>query len=149
MRGIIRPVQVREALPKDVPALRGLLEEVLGHKLDEEEAAKLAHNLLYFLSGQGNALLLLEDGPRLVGALSVWVRQGVFDDLPVARVDRVLLAPDAGEKEALMLLEQAAALARSVGAGDLEVLLEDDPFAPETLPRAGLTPRPAYRARLR
>ncbi len=149
MRGIIRAVQVREALPKDAPALRGLLEAVLGRRLDEEEAAKLARNLLYFLSGQGNALLLLEEGSRLVGALSVWVRQGVFDDLPVARVDRVLLAPGAGEKEALMLLEQAAALARSVGAGDLEVLLEEEPFAPETLPRAGLKPRTGYRARLR
>ena len=144
-------MRVREALPKDAEGLRRLLEAVLGKPLDEEARAQLARNLLYFLSEKGNALLLLEDDAgRVVGAASVWVRQGVFDDLPVARVDRVLLAPGhQTEEAALALLEQAAALARSVGAGDFEFTLEDVPLPPDLPQRLGMTALGAYRARIR
>ncbi len=144
-------MRVREALPRDAAALRRLLEAVLGRPLEEDQAAQLARNLLYFLSGQGNALLLLEEEGAVVGAASVWVRQGVFDDLPVARVDRILLHPDhQSETAALLLLEQAAALARSVGAGDFEVALEEPLPLPEgTLERLGMTALGAYRARIR
>ena len=144
-------MRVREALPKDAERLRQLLEAVLGKPLDEEARAQLARNLLYFLSEKGNALLLLEDDQEnVIGAASVWVRQGVFDDLPVARVDRVLLAPGhQTEEAALALLEQAAALARSVGAGDFEFTLEDVPLPPELPKRLGMAALGAYRARIR
>ncbi len=142
---------MREALPRDAAAIRRLLEAVLDRRLEDHHAAQLARNLLYFLSGQGNALLLLEEGERVVGAASVWVRQGVFDDLPVARVDRLLLDPEHRTPEAaLALLEQAAALARSVGAGDFEVSLEDPLPLPEgTLEDLGMTALGTYRARIR
>ncbi len=144
-------MRVREALPRDAAGLKELLEAVVGRSLEEHHAAQLARNLLYFLSGEGNALLLLEEGERVVGAASVWVRQGVFDDLPVARVDRLLLHPGyRTEQAALLLLEQAAALARSVGAGDFELALEDPLPLPEgTLERLGMTALGAYRARIR
>jgi len=142
-------VQVREALPRDAEALAGLLEAVLGKRLEDEARMQLARNLLYFLSEKGNALLVLEHEGRILGAASVWVRQGVFDDLPVARVDRLLLAPGQGEEAALLLLEQAAALARSVGAGDFEFLLEDVELPPELPERLGMRALGAYRACLR
>ena len=142
-------MRVREALPRDAEALAGLLESVLGKALEPEARAQLARNLLYFLSEKGNALLVLEDEGRILGAASVWVRQGVFEDLPVARVDRLLLAPGQGEEAALMLLEQAAALARSVGAGDFELLLEDLPLPPDLPKRLGMRALGAYRARIR
>jgi len=144
-------VRVREALPRDAQGLARLLESVLGKTLDEEARAQLARNLLYFLSEKGNALLLLEDDrENIVGAASVWVRQGVFDDLPVARVDRVLLAPGhQTEEAALALLEQAAGLARSVGAGDFEFALEDVPLPRDLPQRLGMTALGAYRARIR
>ncbi len=142
-------MRVREALPRDAGALAGLLEAVLGKPLEEEARMQLARNLLYFLSEKGNALLVLEHEGRILGAASVWVRQGVFDDLPVARVDRLLLAPGQGEQAALLLLEQAAALARSVGAGDFELLPEDVGLPPELLERLGMRALGAYRARLR
>ncbi len=143
-------MRVREALPRDAEGLARLLEAVLGKALDEEARTQLARNLLYFLSEKGNALLVLEhDDGRILGAASVWVRQGVFDDLPTARVDRVLLAPGLGTQAALMLLEQAAALARSIGAGDFELVVEDVPL-PEGLPeQLGMNALGAYRARIR
>jgi len=143
-------VRVREALPQDAERLAELVEAVIGRRLEEEERAQLGRNLLYFLSQGNNALLLLEDGGRVVGAASVWVRQGVFDAFPVARVDRVLLAPSHAREEAvLMLVEQAAALARSVGAGDFEIVLEEVPLPPELPRRLGMKALGAYRAPLR
>ena len=142
-------MRVREALPRDAEGLIGLLEAVLGRRLDEEERAQLTRNLLYFLSEKGNALLVLEEGEEILGAASVWVRQGVFDDLPTARVDRLLLAPGQGERAALMLLEQAAALARSVGAGDFEVVADETPLEPSLLTQLGMHALGAYRARIR
>jgi len=151
-QGIIAAgMRVRAGEIHDAKKLEALLESVLGKGLDAEESAQFARHLLYFLASEGNALLVLEDGDDLVGAVTVWIRQGLFDDLPTARVDRLLLSPTHNtEAAALMLLEQAAALARSVGAGDFEVLTDTDlPLEPGFFERLGMTALGAYRARIR
>jgi len=84
-------MRVRAGEPKDAAGLRRLLEGLVG-PLEAELVGELNAQLLRFLGGEGTTLLVLEDGDRLVGMLTLWVRRGLYDDGPVAVVDRLVLA---------------------------------------------------------
>ncbi|WP_457627360.1 GNAT family N-acetyltransferase [Oceanithermus sp.] len=142
-------MRVRAGEPKDAAGLRRLLEGLVG-PLEAELVGELNAQLLRFLGGEGTTLLVLEDGDRLVGMLTLWVRRGLYDDGPVVVVDRLVLAPAYQSPEHVRrLLEQALGVARTVGALDLEVLDSEGSYLPaEALEALGLEPVRLWRSRM-
>lgn len=125
-------MRVRAGEPQDAADLRRLLEGIVGRRLEPDLVGELNAQLLRFLGGEGTTLVVLEDAGRVVGALTLWIRRGLYDDGPVAVVDRLVL--EAGYRtpeHALRLLEQALGVARTVGALDVEVLDAEGSYLPE------------------
>ncbi|WP_293174877.1 GNAT family N-acetyltransferase [Oceanithermus sp.] len=143
-------MRVRAGEPRDAADLRRLLEGLVGRRLEPELVGELNAQLLRFLGGEGTTLVVLEDDGRVVGAVTLWVRRGLYDDGPVAVVDRLVLDPAYRTPEhALRLLEEAYGVARTVGALDLEVLDAEGSYLPdEALQALGLEPARLWRSRM-
>ncbi len=135
---------------QDAAQLRRLLEGVIGQRLEDDLVGELNAQFLRFLGGEGTTIVVLEDEGRVRGMVSLWVRRGLYDDGPVALVDRLLLEPGYRSVEnARMLLEQALGVARTVGALDLEVLDSQGSYLPgEALQALGLTPARMWRSQM-
>ncbi len=143
-------MRVRAGEPADAADLRRLLEGIVGRRLEPELIGELNAQLLRFLGGEGTTLVVLEDAGRVVGAVTLWIRRGLYDDGPVALVDRLVLAPEYRNPEnALRLLEQAFGVARTVGALDVEVLDSEGSYLPaEALEDLGLEPARLWKRRM-
>ena len=141
-------MRLRAGEPRDAADVRTLLEGLVGRRLEDELVGELNTQLLRFLGGEGTTLVVLEDEGRVRGLVSVWVRRGVYDDGPVALVDRLVLEPAYRTPEnARLLLEQALGVARTVGALDLEVLDSEGSYLPEeALAALGLAPARMWRS---
>ena len=143
-------MRLRAGEPRDAADVRALLEGLVGRRLEDELVGELNTQLLRFLGGEGTTLVVLEDEGRVRGLVSVWVRRGIYDDGPVALVDRLVLEPAYRTPEnARLLLEQALGVARTVGALDLEVLDSEGSYLPEeALAALGLAPARMWRSSL-
>lgn len=143
-------MRVRAGEPRDAADLRRLLEGIVGRRLEPELVGELNAQLLRFLGGEGTTLVVLEDAGRVVGAVTLWIRRGLYDDGPVAVVDRLVLDPGYQSPEhALRLLEQAFGVARTVGALDVEVLDAEGSYLPaEALEALGLEPARLWKRRM-
>jgi len=80
--------------------------------------------------------------------VSGWVRRGLYDDGPVALVDRLVLEEAYRTPEnARLLLEQALGVARTVGALDIEILDAEGSYLPaEALAALGFSPARMWRS---
>lgn len=143
-------MRLRAGEPRDAADVRALLEGLVGRRLEDELVGELNTQMLRFLGGEGTTLVVLEDEGRVRGLVSVWVRRGIYDDGPVALVDRLVLEPAYRTPEnARLLLEQALGVARTVGALDLEVLDSEGSYLPEeALAALGLAPARMWRSSL-
>ncbi|WP_457637731.1 GNAT family N-acetyltransferase [Oceanithermus sp.] len=141
-------MRLRAGEPRDAADVRALLEGLIGHRLADDLVGELNTQLLRFLGGEGTTMVVLEDEGRVRGLVSVWVRRGLYDDGPVALVDRLVLEPAYQTPEnARRLLEQALGVARTVGALDLEVLDSEGSYLPEeALATLGLTEARMWRS---
>ena len=116
---------VRAATPRDAPGLLRLI-AALGvdpARLGESEQTAFNTNLLRALSTPGCTVLVADSGGRILGAITIWSRTGLFNTGPTGLLDHLVVDPDLAESAiAAALIEQGIGACQALGCHEVQAI---------------------------
>jgi N-acetylglutamate synthase-like GNAT family acetyltransferase len=119
---------VRAATPRDATGMLRLI-AALGvdpAQLGEAEQTAFNTNLLRALSTPGCTVLVAEGEGRVLGAITVWTRTGLFNTGPTGLLDQLVVDPAfADSAVAAALVEQGIGACQALGCHEVQAVLAD------------------------
>lgn len=120
---------MRAATPRDAPGMLRLI-AALGVDpagLGEAEQTAFNTNLLRALSTPGCTVLVAEDEGRILGAITVWSRTGLFNTGPTGLLEHLVVDPALAESAvAAALIEQGIGACQALGCHEVQAMPAGD-----------------------